>query len=148
MSRPNPSRRARRPRPAPEPLEPRIAMAAFTVNSFADILSPPKGTVTLRSAIQAANASPGADTINVPFAGTYKITTVGAATDNSAGELAIADSGDLTIQNTSGGAVTVDGGGLNRVFDVDPAGSVVPFTATFRNLVLSGGMTPDVRGAG
>ena len=111
-----------------ESLEPRLAPAVFTVNSFADILSPPAGTVTLRSAIQAANTTPGPTRSTCPFAGTYKITTVGTATDNSAGEFAIADAGDLTIQNTSGGTVTIDGGGLNRVFDVDPAASAMPFT--------------------
>ncbi len=128
-------------------LEPRLVMATFTVNSLADILSPPAGTVTLRSAIQAANASPAADTINLTLAGTYKITTIGGATDNSAGEFAIADAGDLTIQNTSGGTATVDGGGLNRVFDVDPAASAMPFTATFRGLVIQGGVV-NADGAG
>ena len=64
-------------------------------------------------------------------------------TDNSAGELAIADAGDLTIQNTSGGGVTIDGGGLNRVFDVDPAASTKPFTVTLRGLTITGGVAPD-----
>ncbi|HEY2159001.1 MAG TPA: CSLREA domain-containing protein, partial [Isosphaeraceae bacterium] len=115
-------------------------MAVFTVNSTADILSPPPGVVTLRSAIQAANNSPGSDTINMPLAGTYKLTTVGTATDNSAGELAIADAGDLTIQNTSGGAVTINGGGLNRVFEVNPANSATLMTATFFGLTITGGL--------
>ncbi len=123
-------------------------MAVFTVNSTADILRPPVGTVTLRSAIQAANTTPGPDTINIPLAGTYKTTTIGTATDNSAGEFAIADAGDLTIQNTSGGGVTVDGGGLNRVFDVDPAGSAIPFTVTFQGLVISGGHAYNDGGGG
>ncbi len=134
----------------PESLESRRLMAVFTVNSFADILSPPAGTVTLRSAIQAANTTAGTDTINLPFAGTYKITMIGSAIDNSAGELAIADSGNLTIQNTSNGAVTIDGGGLNRVFDVDPAGSAVPFNVIFRGLTITGGVSSfaDKNGGG
>ena len=108
-------------------------MAVFTVNSADDILSPPAGTVTLRSAIQAANTAPGPDTINLSLAGTYKIRILRGkgVVDNSTGEFAIADSGDLTIRNASGGAVVVDGGGLNRVFNVDPAGSKTPFTVTF-----------------
>ena len=99
--------------------------------------------------------SPGPDTINLPFAGTYKITTIGGATDNSAGEFAIADAGDLTIQNTSGGAVTIDGGGLNRVFDVNPAGSAMPFTVDLpgadhhrrllQELATAGGSSPAAR---
>jgi hypothetical protein len=41
--------------------------------------------------------------------------------DNAAGEFASAASGrNLTIQNTSGGAVTVDGNHLSRVFDLHP----------------------------
>jgi titin len=40
-------------------LEDRLAPAVITVNSTADTASPPAGTVTLRSAILAANASPG-----------------------------------------------------------------------------------------
>ena len=123
-------------------------MAVFTVNSAADIFAPPAGVVTLRSAIQAANSTPGPDTINLPFAGTYKIGLVGNATDDSAGELAIADVGDLTIQNTSGGTVTVDGGGLNRVFDVDPIGSMTPFTVTLQGLVITDGLALLHDGAG
>ena len=125
-------------------------MAVFSVNSFDDVLSPPAGTVTLRSAIQAANTSPGADTIVLPIAGTYPITTVGTfgETDNLAGELAIADAGNLTIQNTSGGVVTIRGNGLNRDFDVDPAGSVVPFTVTFAGLTISGGFALSGGGGG
>jgi hypothetical protein len=45
-----------------EALEDRFAPAVFNVNSLADILSPPAGVVTLRSAIEAANA--GTATVN------------------------------------------------------------------------------------
>jgi CSLREA domain-containing protein len=128
-------------------LEPRRLMAVLTVNSFADILNPSGGTVTLRSAIAAANASLGADTIDINVAGTYKIGTSSSSTDNSAGELSIFDAGDLTIQNTSGGVVTIDGGGLGRVFAVNPAGSTKPFNVTFQGLVISGGL-PQLGGGG
>ena len=37
-----------------------LVPAVFNVNSLADMLNPPAGAVTLRSAIQAANATPGA----------------------------------------------------------------------------------------
>ncbi len=144
-------RRGRRALRAPESLEPRLLMAVFTVNSFADILSPPAGTVTLRSAIQAANASPGADTINLPHAGTYKISLLNPSEfthDNSAGEFDIADAGNLTIQNTSGGAVTIDGGGLNRVFGVDLTGPASPSSVTFQGLIITGGYIPGNDGAG
>ena len=87
MRRPARTRRSPQGDWGAEPLEARPLLAVFTVNSFADILSPPAGTVTLRSAIQAANTTPGPNTINLPFAGTYKVTTVGAATDNSGGRV-------------------------------------------------------------
>ena len=42
-------------------------------------------------------------------------------TDNAAGEFAILPTGgNLTIVNTSGGTVTVDGNGQDRVFDINP----------------------------
>ena len=76
MNRTRPPRRPRRVRTFSgrdlEALESRRLMAVFTVNSYDDILNPPAGTVTLRSAIQAANNSPGADTINIAVAGTYR----------------------------------------------------------------------------
>ncbi len=160
MIRPEMPRRRRagsRPRLAShrlESLEPRLLMAVFTVNSFDDTFNPPAGTVTLRSAIQAANALIGSDTINLPSAGTYRITTLGSGTSNSAGELAIFPPlvpripGNLTIQNTSGGTVTIDGGGLNRVFDVNPGASAVQYNVTFQGLVITRGHSGSGDGGG
>jgi hypothetical protein len=121
---------ARKHRPGLEPLEDRYAPAVFNVNSLADILSPPAGTVTLRSAIQAANTNSDAtNTINLTLAGTYAITLPGipGEVDNAAGEFSIystnlttgAAKTSLNIVNTSGGPVAVDGGRLNRVFDIN-----------------------------
>ena len=66
----------RRRRPGVEMLEDRCVPATFNVNSLADILTPPAGTVTLRSAIQAANTTPDANgnTINLTVPGVYQIT--------------------------------------------------------------------------
>src|SRR5262249_37087024 len=116
-------RKARVPRPRLplrlELLEDRWVPAVFNVNSTADIFAPAAGTVTLRSAIQAANTTPGPNTINLTVAGTYRITLPGANTgSDSTGAFAILPTGgDLTITNTSGGMVTVDGNHLDRVFD-------------------------------
>ena len=104
-------------------LENRLVPATFTVNNTSDILNPSTGVVTLRSAIEAANASPGGNTIDLSVAGTYKLTLAGTASEdnNAAGELVISSAGgDLTIANTSGGAVTVNGNRLARVFDINP----------------------------
>src|SRR5262249_36841520 len=109
--------RRRRVRPTLEGLEERFAPAVFNVNSLADTLDPGPGVVTLRSAIQQANATPGGNTINLTVPGTYAIALRGAGEDlNATGDFDIlAAGGNLTIQNTSGGQVTVTGGGLDRV---------------------------------
>jgi hypothetical protein len=114
-----------RARPQLELLEDRLAPAVFNVNSLADILAPAAGVVTLRSAIQAANATsdPAGNVINLTVPGTYKITIPGALEDNNAtGDFDIIPhaNGNLTIQNTSGGTVIVDGNHLDRVFDINP----------------------------
>src|SRR5207245_5460167 len=67
---------------------------------------------------------PGDNTINLTLAGNYKITLAGANEDrNATGDFDIlgkAGGGDLTIQNTSGGKVVVDGNHLDRVFNINP----------------------------
>src|SRR5262245_14529385 len=119
-------RRSRR--PELEALEDRCVPAVFNVNSLADILVPTAGTVTLRSAIQAANATPGADTIDLTVPGDYRITRPGGNENaNASGDFDIlAAGGNLTIRNTSGGQVTVDGNHLDRVFDINPDNAVGP----------------------
>src|SRR6516162_10928446 len=106
---PAPLRRLGRRRLALEALEDRLAPAVFNVNSLLDLSLAPgvnpdgtiKGTttVTLRSAIQAANTTPGGITINLTLRGTYQITlapTTPNESDNLAGELAILPEGDLS----------------------------------------------------
>jgi hypothetical protein len=101
------------------------------------------GIVTLRSAIQAANNNPGGNAINLSVAGTYQIQLVPATTnetDNLAGEFALLPEGNLTIQNASGGTATVDGGGIARVFDVNPAAeNTTAFTVTIAGLTIRNG---------
>jgi hypothetical protein len=145
--RATPEARQRRSLPRLEALETRLAPAVFNVNTTADLsitggvnadgtIVGSAGTVTLRSAIQAANANSGAggNTINLTRTGTYAITLKGTAgeTDNLAGEFSIfptAPNGNLTIVNMSGGAVAVDGGGGNRVFDINASNTTNPSTA-------------------
>ena len=64
----------------------------LNVNSTADILSPPAGVVTLRSAIAAANADVSANPaiINLTIPGTYNLTLSNATQENAAA------TGDLT----------------------------------------------------
>jgi hypothetical protein len=139
-----------------ELLEDRLVPAVINVNSTADILAPPSGTVTLRSAIEQANKTAGGNLINLTVPGTYNITLPGkpGETDNAAGEFAILppSGGNLTIVNTSGGQVTVDGNRLNRVFDINPklnAGLKVTLEGfTIENGLASPGDGPGASGGG
>jgi predicted outer membrane repeat protein len=125
-------------------LEDRTVPAVFRVNSLADLsLSPGVNTstgeitgthtVTLRSAVEAANATPGSNTILLTRAGMYRITIPPAVPDdtpptedNLSGDFDIlpnaasAAGSTLKIVNASGGAVTVSGNHLDRVFDINP----------------------------
>ncbi len=74
------------------------------------------GKCTLRAAVQQANALAGHDTIMLP-AGTYKLTISGRCEDAAAtGDLDITD--DLTITGAGAATTIIDGGGIDRVFDV------------------------------
>src|SRR5678816_3204535 len=117
----------------------------LNVNSTADILSPPAGVVTLRSAIAAANADVSANPtiINLQPATTYNLTLTNATQENAAatGDLDITT--NLHTVTIVGGesfgplATIIDAAGLNigvlrdRAFQV--TGSSV--TAIFQDLV-------------
>jgi hypothetical protein len=146
----SPLSRPRRSSVCVEALEDRLVPAVFNVNSLADVLNPAAGVVTLRSAIQAANATPGGNTINLTLPGTYKITLPGTPgeTDNAAGEFAILPTGgNLKIINTSGHQVTVDGNHLARVFDInpnfDPNNPTAKFTVTMQGFTIQNGDVTD-----
>jgi hypothetical protein len=137
-----------------EVLEDRLAPAVFNVNSLADVLHPSTGVVTLRSAIQAANANgEPTNVINLTLPGTYKITLAGTPgeSDNAAGEFAILPSAShLTIQNTSGGNVVVDGNHLSRVFDINPNNTDNPATkmlVTLSGFTITNGVASPGDGA-
>ncbi|HZY84357.1 MAG TPA: hypothetical protein VFE78_05975, partial [Gemmataceae bacterium] len=163
-SSPRPSRPApRRPRRlGVELLEDRLVPAVIDVLGVADnnnavLTAGHAGTAadpflapSLRSAISFANTNPGGNTINLTAGGTYKTTLAGTAgeTDNLAGEFAILPGGgDLTIQNTSGFAVAIDGNHLNRVFDINPnfnpASPTAKFTVTLSGLTIRNGFATD-----
>jgi len=110
------------------------------------------GNCTLRAAIQETNALPGADIINLP-PGTYTLSIAGTGEDAAAtSDLDIRD--DLTIQSTgpSAAATTVvDGGGVDRVFDIDGfASSGGNAEVHFQDFTVQNGIiaTEDAGGAG
>ena len=121
----------RRMRPIVMPLEDRRLMSTFTVTNTAD-----SGAGSLRYEIDLANSSAGANTVD--FDGTVfntpqTITLTG-------GQLELSNtSGTETITGPAAG-VTVSGGGLSRVFQVD-----ANVTASISGLTITGG---QVSGSG
>ena len=94
---------------------------------------------TLRDAVIAANAAAGADIITLP-AGTYTLTIAGQNEDLAAtGDLDI--TGALTINGAGQATTIVDGGALDRVFDIHGA------TVIFNDLTVRNGL-PGALAAG
>jgi CSLREA domain-containing protein len=133
-------------------------MSTITVNSTADSVdavpgdgncADSLGRCTLRAAVMEANASAGAHTINVP-AGTYTITIGPFDNEFNFGEGATETSGDIDVQNNdltiigAGSAATIiDGGAIDRVFDINnSAGSGIALNFTLQDLTVQNGNAP------
>jgi hypothetical protein len=121
-----------------ELLEERAVPSTFIVTTTRDVVAA-DGKMSLREAITAANAHPGADTI-VLRPGVYALTRAGADDTNVAGDLDVTDS---TVFRGNGASNTiVDGQQLDRVFDVlgtAPHSIKVTFEGlTIRNGVANG----------
>jgi hypothetical protein len=152
-----------------EVLEDRCVPAIFEVTGLGDGLFPVKpdgrntfDAPTLRSAIQAANATPGSNTIELTVAGTYQITIPPAQPDdtpatenNASGDFDILPNASspagstLTIVNTSGGTVAVSGNFHDRVFDINPNGANPPsgFTVVLEGFTIENGFASPGDGA-
>ena len=99
------------------------------------------GEVTLRAAIMEANALVGADEIQLP-AGTYTLSIAGTGEDAAAtGDLDITD--DLTISGGGVGATTINGAGLDRVFEV-----FAGVTVNLSGVQITGGNVTGINGGG
>jgi hypothetical protein len=107
-----PFRRSNRCRPRLEVLEDRAVPAIFNVTTTLDVIDPNDGLLSLREAVLAANATPGADTIDLS-AGRYVL---------SLGQLEVRD--DLTIAGAgpvnlaTGDGAFIDAAQQGRVFQV------------------------------
>ncbi len=120
----------------------------FTVNSTLDAVDAVPGdgscvdasnTCSLRAAIQEANALAGPDTITLP-AGVLQLSISGTGEALAAtGDLDI--TADLTITGAGAGAdamlTTIDGGSLDRVFDIAPGG--ISISVTLNRLAIRNG---------
>ena len=116
-----------------EMLEGRMLMATFTVNALADAaaVNPASGDgtstlgagkITLRSAIQAADATAGPSTINLP-AGTYTLSIAPTvANDAASGDLNI--TGSLTLTGAGAATTTINANKIDRVLNVSGTGTV------------------------
>jgi hypothetical protein len=131
---PSNARRVSSIKPRVEWLEERLVPATLSVTSTTDAVGQ---AGTLRNAIQQANTNGQlSNTINIMTPGTYTLSPgTPGETDNQAGELAFLPSNgsQLTINNLSGGTVTIQGSGSSRLFDINPANTSLAASVTFNN---------------
>ncbi len=116
----------------------------FTVTTTADTSSGgcTEADCSLREAVVAANAVPAADTIVIP-AGTYTLGGTGGEDLATTGDLDLR--GSVTITGAGAGVTTIDGGGVDRIFDI-----VTSATVTISGVTLTHGHVPagDTQGGG
>ncbi len=110
-------------RPWLDGLEARVVLSTFKVNTTLDTVAvnlktgkDASGHISLRSAIQAANAKSNSDTILIPK-GIFTLTIPGANEDKDAtGDLDITNK--VTIKGKGATSTVIDGNSLDRVFQV------------------------------
>jgi CSLREA domain-containing protein len=125
----------------------RLATAApvtvFEVTKLADTNDGLCNTdCSLREAIRAANANPGADVISLTVVGTYTLSITGTNESAAAtGDLDISE--DLTILGQGTSATIIDAEGIDRVFHLSAAGTVV-----ISGVTIMGGRPPAGGGGG
>lgn len=96
----------------------------------------PGNPCTLRAAIMESNALTGLNSIKLN-GGVYQLTIPGHNENGAAtGDLDITD--DLQIVSTPGVLTTIDGGGIDRVFDVQTSGDVL-----FSGIIIRNGQAAD-----
>lgn len=137
-----------------ERLEDRTLLSVFAVNSVLDkvdlipgdgiVDTGTPGEITLRAAIQEANALAGDDTITLG-AGTFTLSITGTGEDAAAtGDLDITDTtGSLTIIGAGADRTIIDAAGLDRVFEVFGAA-----TLDLHDVTISGGKISPILATG
>lgn len=126
-------------RPRLEYLEDRLVPAVIDVTTLADGAGPG----TLRSAIAQANTNDANgdtnNTIDLTVAGTYNIGQSGLGALAIFSNAANTQSGlSLTIQNTSGGTVAINGNNQSRVFDINPGNVIANNNAVLGAVTING----------
>jgi len=126
-----------------------LALAAFTSAASAAVYIPTKtadsadgacdADCSLREAVLAANAHAGDDVI-VLHAGVYVLTIAGNEDLGAAGDLDV--QGGLVVLGSGAASTIIDGGGIDRIFQI-PGG----VTAEIRDVTLRNGLAPGAGGA-
>lgn len=129
-------------RPRFEPLEDRRLLAIFNVTTTNDVVDAADGKLSLREAINMANAASDLDTI-VLKAVVYKIGLVGADDANASGDFDIRN--PLEIRGVSRSTTFVDAQHLDRVFHII-GGVTAGFDVTFGNFTIRNGETTESAG--
>src|SRR4051812_16488381 len=104
------------------------------------------GGCTLRAAVQEANFTPAPDTIVLP-SGQTAMLTLGPAgtTGTSTGDLDVLN--DLTVQASGSTPATIDGGDVDRIFDVRDATPLPNIKLTLTSITLRNGKVTGEDGA-
>ena len=120
---------------------PALASAAtFTVTKTADTADGAcDADCSLREAVNAAAANPGADTVSVP-AGTYVLTIPGLDNAGLVGDLDL--TGDIEIVGAGADVTTIDAGGIDRVI----SSGTSPGAYELTDLTITGGIAPTTYG--
>ncbi len=131
-------------------LTPAAQAATFTVTKAADTLDGAcDADCSLREAIQAANALPGEDTVQVG-PGVYKLTRTGAfEEDNATGDLNVKDR--LILVGAGAASTILDGNGTDRVLTggvSDVSSGLVIRGVTIRNGYAAKKTTPPIPHSG
>ncbi|MFK7818957.1 MAG: choice-of-anchor Q domain-containing protein [Planctomycetaceae bacterium] len=92
------------------------------------------GSYTLREAINAANLNPGADTL------TFDISLAQSTIDLDGTQFTISD--NLTIRGLGASSLSIDAGGMSRIFHIEPTVDV-----EIEHVTLTGGSTAGDGGA-
>ncbi|MBX3427239.1 MAG: S8 family serine peptidase [Pirellulales bacterium] len=121
-----------------------VTAGALYVNRADDSLDG-SGGLTLRAAVQQANASPGSVIFLAP--NNYVLSLAGAGEDSGlTGDLDV--TGTFTIAVQGSGSVTIDGGLLDRVFDVHPEAHLTLEGIAVTRGALTGGDGAGIRNRG
>lgn len=130
-----------------------VHAAAITVTTTADTIDAsancssvtvaslpgPGGFTSLREAVCAANSNPGSDTISFSVNGTFTLTGSANEDNGDSGDLDIKQS--LSINGNGIGNTILNGGGIERIFDVFPSAAT---TFGLSNLTIQNGDTRTV----